>query len=120
MVVATRAFQGQPEHRRAERVHAVDDVLGAKLGFDAAAFVRLTVQAVEGGGNALVARRTRQQVARKLPEEELIVGQVLVERLDDPVAVRRHVALDVGLIAVGVGIAREVEPVHRHALAVGR
>ena len=80
VIVATRALERQPEHRGAERVHAIDDVLGAKLVLDAAALVRLPVQPVEGGGDALVARRVRQQIAGKLPEEELIVGQVLVER----------------------------------------
>ena len=120
VIVATRALDGQPEHRGAERVHAIDDVLGAKLFLDAAALVRLTVQPVEGGRDALLARCIRQKIASKLPEEKLIVGQVPVERANDPVAVRRHVAVDVGLIAIRVGVTREVEPVRRHALAVRR
>ena len=120
MIVATGALERQPEHRSAERVHAVEDVLGAKLLLDAAAFVRLSVQAIESGRDALLPRRIGQEIAGELPEEKLVVRQVLVERPDDPVAVRRHVAIDVGLIAVRVGVAREVEPVHRHALAVRR
>ena len=96
------------------------DVLGAKLLLDAAALVGLPVQPVERGRDPLLARRVGQQIAGELPGEELVVGQVVVERADDPVAIRRHVALDVGLVAVRVGVAREVEPVHRHPLAVGR
>ena len=61
-----------------------------------------------------------QEIAGELPEKELIVGQVLIEGADDPVAVGRHVAIEVGLVAVGVGVAGEIEPVHRHALAVSR
>ena len=120
VVVTARALERQAEHRGAEGVDAVEDVLGAELLLDAAAFVGLAVQAVERRGDALVARRVGQEIARELPEEELVVGQVLVEGADDPVAIRRHVAIEVGLVAVGVGVAGKIEPVHRHALAVGR
>ena len=47
-------------------------------------------------------------------------GMLRVERVDDPVAPRPHVALGVGLVAVGVGVAGRVEPVERHPLAVAR
>ena len=39
-------------------------------------------------------------------------GQVVVERLDHPVAPGPHGTIDVGLVAEGVGIPRHVEPVH--------
>ena len=57
VVVAARALERQAEHRGAERVHAIGDVLGAELLFDAAAFVGLPVQAVERRRDALLARR---------------------------------------------------------------
>ncbi len=120
VVVAAGALERQAQHRRAERVDAIRDVFLAELLLDAAAFVRLAVQAVERGRQALLVGRVRQQIAGQLPGEETVVGQVLREGADDPVAPRRHVALDVGLVAVGIGVAREIEPVHRHALAVGR
>src|SRR5689334_5284284 len=66
---------------------------------------------------SLVIRCSRQQVAGELPGEELVVGQVLVERADDPVAPRPDVAVAVGLVAEGVGVAGHVQPVHRQALA---
>ena len=118
--MAAGALHGEAEHRGPERVHAIDDVLGAELFFDAAALVRLPVQSIEGRGDPLFARGGRQEIAGELPGEELIVRQVVVERADDPVAIGRHVAVDVGLIAIRVGVSREVEPVHRHPLAVGR
>ncbi len=120
VVVAARALHREAEHRGPERVHAIDDVLGAELLFDAAALVRLPVQSIEGRGDTLLARGGRQEIAGELPGEELIVRQVVVERADDPVAIRRHVAVDVGLVAVRVGVSREIEPVHRHPLAVRR
>ena len=76
MIVAAGALERQPEHRRAERVDAVGDVLGAELLFDAAAFVGLAVQPVEGRGDPLVARGVRQEIAGQLPGQELVVGQV--------------------------------------------
>ncbi len=78
------------------------------------------MQPIEGGRDALLARRVRQEITGELPDQELIVGKISVEGSNHPVAVRRHVALDVGLIAVGVGVAGEIEPIHRHPLAIGR
>ena len=120
MIVAARAFGGEAEERGAEGVHAVHDVGDAILFLGDAAFLVLVVQAIEGRGEPLLFRRVRQQVARELPRHELIEGQILVERLDDPVAIRPHGAEAIRLIAVGVGETREVEPLGRHALAETR
>ncbi len=60
-------------------------------------------------------------VTGDLEREEAIVGQVGVERPDDPVAIAPGVgALGVELEAVGVGVMRQVEPVLAPALAVMR
>jgi hypothetical protein len=56
VVVATRAFHGQPEKRATERVDAVGIVFDTELFVHAAAFVGLTMQAVERGGDFLVLR----------------------------------------------------------------
>ena len=55
-----------------------------------------------------------------LLDDELVVGQVAVERVDDPVAVEPDLARLVLLVAVAVGVAGRVEPVPRPALAVVR
>ena len=52
--------------------------------------------------------------------DELVERQVAVEGGDHPVAPGPHGAGEVVLVAVGVGVAGAVEPVHRHALAVVR
>src|SRR2546429_4462928 len=44
VIVATRAADGQAEHRRADGVHAVGAVFGAELLVNAAALVGLAVQ----------------------------------------------------------------------------
>ena len=65
-------------------------------------------------------RRARQQVAGDLLDDELVVGQVAVEGVDDPVAVEADLARLVLLVAVGVGVAGGVEPDPAPALAVVR
>ena len=62
-----------------------------------------------------------QQVAGELLADELVVGQVAVEGVDHPVAVAVHLRdRVVGVVAGGVGVADDVEPVPAPALAVGR
>ena len=81
--------------------------------------MRRLQQAVVAGGDALPHRRIRQQVAGELLDRELVERQVVVERLDHVVAVRRDAVLLVAVVADGVGEAHEVEPPAGHPLAVG-
>jgi len=62
----------------------------------------------------------RQEVARDLLDDELIVGQVAVDRADDPVAVEVIDARLVLLVAITVRVTRRVEPVTSPAFAVVR
>ena len=73
---------------------------------------------MESRGHDLVAGRVRQEVAGQLFDREGIESLVVVEGLDHPVAVGPHRALRVALEAVRVGVTGEVEPLHRHVLAV--
>ena len=60
----------------------------------------------------------RQQVARDLLADELVVGLVLIHRSDDVVAVfPRGREGEVPLLARALGIARDIEPVPAPALA---
>ena len=61
-----------------------------------------------------------QQVAGELLDGELVERHVGVERLDHPVAVRPDRPRAVLLVAVGVGVAGQVEPAPGPALAVVR
>jgi hypothetical protein len=73
---------------------------------------------VEAAGDQLVLSRIGQHVARDLFDRELIERHVLVERVDDPVAVLPHDARQVLFVALRIGVAREIEPGTRPALAV--
>ena len=74
--------------------------------------------AVESGGDQHFTAGFRQQVARQLPLDELVVGLVAVEGLNDPIAVRRHVAQAIHGIAMGIGKTCQIQPVHRHFFPV--
>ena len=65
-------------------------------------------------------RRAGQLVAGELLARELVERQVVVEGVDDVLAVERLGLFVVGVVAHRVGVAHEVEPVNRHALAVMR
>jgi hypothetical protein len=65
--------------------------------------------------------RGRQQVARQLLDNELIVGRVAVEGIDDVIAIAPGVAHDgVGVVGRGVRMADDVEPVPAEALSIVR
>jgi hypothetical protein len=66
---------------------------------------------VEGGREDLVGRGLFEEIARELLDREAIEGQVVVDRIDDPVAVTPGVgAMIVLFITVTVGVAGAVEP----------
>ena len=127
MVVATGAAERHAHERAAQRVELfVDDVhlhlTPVILG------QHFCANAQEAGGDvARVPCRFRlftgrlQQVARDLFPDELIVRLVLVERVNDIVAVAECV--DIGQVfvePVAIGITRDVEPVASPFFAVVR
>ena len=120
VVVAAAAIEREREPREAGGLDAVDDVLDAPFLGDEAALAVDAVVAMKACGDGLRARGRGQQVAGDLVDRELIEGFVFIERVDHPIAPRPHLAAAVGLEAVAVGVARVVEPLHRHAFAVAR
>ena len=76
--------------------------------------------AVEAGGDALIERGIGQQIAGQLLDGEAVERQIAVEGVDHPIAPAPHVARPVGLVAVGVAVARRFHPAEGHALAIAR
>ena len=114
----------QRAHSRVRPRNAVANVLVrsatysiAELFLDASPLVGLAVVAVESRREDLRASGLRHEVAGQLPGDELVVGQVGIESLHDPVAPGPHGPIDIGLIAVCVGISGQVEPIDGHPLA---
>jgi len=73
---------------------------------------------MKAGGDFLLECRAGQQIAGQLFDGELIERHVAIEGVDDPVAIQPDVAMVVDVVAVGVGVAGQVEPFLRHPLAV--
>ncbi len=68
-------------------------------------------------GNLLLDPRIRDQIAGDLRPREVVERHVFVQRVDDPIAIGRHIVVLVSVVANRVGIAHEVQPVRRHPLA---
>ena len=117
VVVALRAGEGQAQDGFAQRLHAVRVVVEQVLRGDRATLVGVHVVALEARRDQLGVRRVRHEVAGELLEQEAVVGLVVVEGLDDPVAPEPEVATAVDGEAIGVGVAGRIEPVQGHALA---
>ena len=120
VVVADRTTGGQAHPHGRRGLRAVHGVAVNPLLVDAAALAGGDVAPVETRGDELVLRRVREQVACELLNGELVERQVAVERAHDPVAVRPHGTLVVQVHAMRVAVARGVEPMPAHVLAVVR
>ena len=116
--VTLRATDGEPEPHGAGGVDAVHRRLDAKLLRVGTALLVDQRVAVEGAGDELRLLRVGQEVAGDLLGGEPVERQVVVERLDHPIAVRPHLPFAVDRITVRVRVARTVEPVPPPALAV--
>ena len=60
------------------------------------------------------------QITGELIEQKGVARHVGIEGVDHPVSPGPHAAIEVVLIAVGVGVAGDVEPARRHPLAIPR
>lgn len=119
VIVTDRASEGEAHEGGADGGDAVDDVLEMTFFGEGGALIDDEVETVEAGGDQLFLCGFFVKVAGDLELGEVVVGEVFVEGLDDPVAVGGMVAEVVVVVAVGVGDADEVEPVLGHVLAVG-
>ena len=119
VIVATRALQRLGEEGLADAVgDIVEEALARDLGdFHAREFPR--THAEKTGGNDRLGIFRIEFVAGDLFAGKTVVGQIGVEGAHDVVAVTPGVAaLEVVGEPAAVGVAHDVEPVLRHALAV--
>ena len=118
VVVAAGAADGETEEKGAEGVGAVFDIADVNFLLDGAALGGGDVGAVEAGGDELGGGGIGEEVAGELLGDEVGPGFVVVEGVDDPVAVGIELAVVVEVEAVGVAVADGVEPVAGHVFAV--
>jgi len=116
--VALGTLDGQAEDTLADRVHPVEHRFHTELfGIDTSFFVDHGI-AEEAGRDDLILGCIRHHVAGDLVDNELVVGEVAIEGVDDPVAIEPDLSRLVFLVSIGVGITSGVEPESSPALAV--
>ena len=118
MVVALAAPHRARQPDAGDVAYPVGGVLGRVFLRLGAPFLGGLQHAVVTRGDLLLARRVRQQIAGQLLDGELVEALVVVKSVDDVIAVEPDVAVVVAVVAARVGVANEIEPVDRHALAV--
>src|ERR1051326_3833244 len=100
MVMALRALKRTSQPDRARGIHTVEQCQPALLLLvDAALGVEHRI-AVKARGDLLIAGSIWKEISGKLFDRELVVRQVLIKRLDDPIAVwpdRPHAVLFVAI-----------------------
>ena len=125
VIVAAGAADREAHYRLAERVDRVDRVLEGEVHvIDRVETKPPGDRQVAGGsdavGKGIGRRRRRQEIAGHLLADEDVVGLVVVERLDDVVAIlpgkRCRI---VARLAGRVGIADDIKPVPAPSLTVG-
>src|SRR5690349_15255730 len=88
--MAAAATDGQPEPHGARRLQPVGDIFNTIFLVDDAGLAGDHVVAVEAGGDdrveGLGVGSWREEIAGELPDRELIVGNILIEGADHPVA----------------------------------
>ena len=118
VVVALGTLNGDAQNAFADRFHPVEHGLHAELfGIDAAFFVDHRI-AQKAGRDDLILCGVGFHIAGNLVDNKLVVGQIVIEGVDHPVAIEPHRARGVLFITVGIGVARRVEPDARPAFAV--
>ena len=121
MVVAASAADRQPEDGRAHVLHHFVEAVEPRLPNRRRLLAHLRRRGQRRGDEKSRGRINAHGVAGELLKEKPIVGEIAVEGVDHPVAIRPGmVAERVVFIAPRVGVADDVEPVLRPAFAVSR
>ena len=125
MIVAAGARNRETQEPAGDRIHAVVPLIGARNLIRAIVVIPRAETEEAGAGQHLIPDFRVHQVPGELRLDELIVGHVVVERLDHPVAV----CVGVGIWAITLGvwiqtavivfaIPRHVQPDTAPALAI--
>src|SRR5687768_11906647 len=118
MGMTLSAADGQAHPDAARCVDAIGQVLKTSLLLVHTRFGVAGGVAMKAGGNELSGVRIRQQITRELLNRELIVWQIAIDGVDDPIPkAPRILANLVPEEAITVGVAGGIKPVASPALA---
>ena len=87
VVVASSTASGKAKPNGCRGFHPINGVTRVVLVIDRTTFAGSDIAAIKSGGDHLIQRGLRQEIARELFDGELIKWQVLVESLNDPIAI---------------------------------
>ncbi len=118
VIVTSSAPGGEAEPHRRGGLDPLHRVAHVVFLVDRSPFSGGHVASVEPGGDPLTQGRLREEIPGQLLDRELVEGLVGVERVDHPVAIRPDPTLVVEVQAVGVPVARGVQPEPGHVFAV--
>ena len=118
VIVTLRASGGEPHPHRHRRVGTIHRISKNKLLIDRAPLTRGDVAAIESRSDLLIHGRVWQQVTRQLPDCEVVIRQVVIERLHHPIAIRPHAAFVVEMQPVRIRVARRIQPVATRVLPI--
>jgi hypothetical protein len=118
VVVALRAAKRAAKPRGRHAAHPLGAVFREILLRLRTAFAGHHVEPVVAGRDALLDRRVGQEIAGELLGRELIEALVGVEGVDHVIAIREDALVLIAVKTHRVREARDIEPPHRHALAV--
>src|SRR5271155_24179 len=88
--MALHTIYGEPVQHGPGRGNTIDHRDGAELFVVGSTFLVVGGLPVEGSCDAIIKSRVREQVAGQLRGNKLVVGNVSVESLNDPVAIGPH------------------------------
>ena len=120
MAVALDALKRHAHERLPRRRNAIEDRRHAELFVVGSTFGIRECVAVKRRGDAVVIGRVRQEITRQKPHGEIVVRHVAIQCVDHPIAPSPNVAARVLLVALRVGVTRQIKPDAREALAIGR
>ena len=115
--VALCAAQGQSHPSNTHGVDPINHIVHPRLFLVASALAIGHVVAMKAGGQLPGWPSLWQQITRELQQGETVEGQIGIESLHHPIAPRPIAARGITLEPIRVGIPRQIQPPHGHALA---
>src|SRR5437763_2091994 len=127
MVVTSRARRGEAEQTARYSVDALVPIIGGKcqqhIVRESRVLMRNRTEPEVSQGSPVAARNARHLIRRKLQFYKPVVGNILVHRLDHPIAITpgvRIIGIRWPVVLIVFGIPSYIEPIASPSLAIVR
>ena len=119
MIVTLGALHGESKECSTDGIDLVRDGRNSVFLRDDAALVGVHAVAQESGGHLLHHTGVRQQIARHLLADKLVIRHVFLKGLDHPVPPRPHLTVVIHRVAIGICVTSHIQPIERKPLGKG-